>query len=200
MTRPGGRRSVRLKGYDYSQAGGYYVTIVTLGRECLFGEVVAAEMRLNALGRIADECWRAIPEHFPNVTLGEHIVMPNHVHGIIWIHDDLGGGTIYRAPTTLNRAPTPNRAPANRMDAFGKPTVGSLPTIVRSFKSSVTRRAGRESNTANIWQRNYHDHILRDQADYEHAGGYILDNPSQWEEDADHPAHPGNSRPVADPW
>ncbi len=73
------RRSIRLKGYDYSQPGAYFVTMVTQGRECLFGEIVNGEMLLNEFGRIADECWRAIPNHFPNVELGAYIVMPNHV-------------------------------------------------------------------------------------------------------------------------
>jgi putative transposase len=77
------RRSIRLGGYDYSRAGAYFVTIVTYRRERLFGEVVNGDMGLNELGIIADECWRAIPEHFPHVDLGAHIVMPNHVHGII---------------------------------------------------------------------------------------------------------------------
>jgi len=81
------RRSTRLQGYDYSQAGVYFVTIVTLGRKPLLGEVIEGEMILNGLGKIADECWRAIPEHFPFVELGAHVIMPNHVHGIIAIRD-----------------------------------------------------------------------------------------------------------------
>ena len=84
------RRSIRLKGYDYSQAGAYYVTIVTYQRDCLFGEILNKEMSLNDFGKIAVECWRAIPEHFPFVELGAYVIMPNHVHGIIVIrHDEL---------------------------------------------------------------------------------------------------------------
>jgi hypothetical protein len=82
------RRSIRLKGYDYSSEGAYYVTIVTYHRDCLFGEVVNEEMVLNDFGKIADECWRAIPEHFPNVDLGVHVIMPNHAHGILVIRID----------------------------------------------------------------------------------------------------------------
>jgi len=76
---------MRLSGYDYSQAGAYYVTIVTHQRDCLFGEIVNEEMILNDLGKIADDCWRGISEHFPNVELGAHVIMPNHAHGIIVI-------------------------------------------------------------------------------------------------------------------
>lgn len=82
------RKSIRLQGYDYSQAGAYFVTIVTYHRDCLFGQIENEIMVLNDLGIIADECWRAIPEHFPFVELGAHIIMPNHAHGIIVIHDD----------------------------------------------------------------------------------------------------------------
>jgi len=84
------RRSIRLKGYDYSQAGAYFITIVTQDRACLFGEVVDGEMRLNEAGRIAERCWRAIPDHFPHVRLDEFVIMPNHVHGILWIVDAMG--------------------------------------------------------------------------------------------------------------
>jgi putative transposase len=75
------RRSIRLKEYDYTQPGGYFITIVTYQRDCLFGKITNEEMQLNTHGQIVDECWRAIPEHFPNVELGAYIVMPNHVHG-----------------------------------------------------------------------------------------------------------------------
>jgi hypothetical protein len=94
-----GRRSIRLKGFDYplrgrcSQAGGYYVTIVTYGRDCLFGEVVSGGMRVDALGMIAQECWGEIPVHFPNVDVDVFVVMPNHVHGIIFIHELNRAGT-----------------------------------------------------------------------------------------------------------
>jgi putative transposase len=77
------RRSIRLKGYDYSQAGLYFITICVQDRKCLFGKIANDEMILNNAGTIANECWLEIPKHFPNAVLHEHIVMPNHVHGII---------------------------------------------------------------------------------------------------------------------
>ncbi len=179
-----GRRSIRLKGYDYAQAGGYYVTIVTLWRECLFGEVVdsgvplrGTGVRVNALGRIVQECWDEIPVHFPHVSVDAFVVMPNHVHGIVFIHENNGRTVI--SPSAVgaqHAAPLPTNV---------KP--GSLGAIVRSFKSAVTRRAGRELNIVNIWQRNYYEHILRDRADYEQKAGYILSNPSNWTEDEEYP-------------
>ena len=97
------RRSTRVKGHDYAQPGGYFITIVTYQRALLFGQITNEKMQLNDFGRLADQCWRAIPEHFPNIELDAYIIMPNHVHGIIMIRADAHAsarrGTIYRAPT-----------------------------------------------------------------------------------------------------
>jgi putative transposase len=162
------RKSIRLKGYDYSQAGAYFVTMVTYHRDCLFGKIENGEMVLNDLGKIADECWRAIPEHFPNVDLDTHVIMPNHAHGVIVINDDGRMGAIYRAHTT---------------EQFGKPTVGSLPTIVRTYKAAVTRIIGREHNATSIWQRNYHEHIIRSKREMDNIWRYIESNPAHWDDD-----------------
>jgi len=156
------RRSIRLKGFNYSQAGAYYVTIVTYQRDCLFGEIKNDEMVLSNLGKIADECWRAIPEHFPNVELGAYVVMPNHVHGIILINN--------------NHRKQPN-----------EPVPGSLGTVIGSFKSAVSKRIGRQHNATGIWQRNYYEHIIRDEKDLQNKTDYINANPSLWDNDDDNP-------------
>src|SRR5512133_3965163 len=92
------RHSIRLPNYDYTQPGGYFITIVTYHRDLLFGEVVNEQMMLNDFGKIAEECWRAIPEHFPNVELGAYVMMPNHIHGIIVIKDNI---TTTNSPLTV---------------------------------------------------------------------------------------------------
>jgi len=165
------RKSIRLKGYDYTQAGAYFVTVVTYHRDCLFGKIENEIMTLNDLGKIADECWRAIPEHFPFVELGAHIIMPNHLHGIVVIHD-AGRGAIYRAPT---------------VEQFGKPTVGSLPTIIRTYKSAVTRIIGREHNATSIWQRNYYERVIRNEHEMGNIWKYVESNPAQWNDDDENP-------------
>lgn len=132
------RRSIRLQEYDYAQAGGYFVTIVTYQRDLLFGEIVDEEMMLNDFGKIADECWRAIPEHFPNVELGAYVVMPNHVHGIITITD--GRGTIYRAPTIGNRDYPMHMIWHDHIRTqlhVGKMFGNGTPTFVRDFAEIV---------------------------------------------------------------
>jgi len=106
----------------------------------------------------------------------EFVVMPNHVHGIIWI-DDVARARRRRAPTE---------------ERFGKPVVGSIPTIVRAFKSAVTYRAGRELNSANIWQRNYYEHIIRDQTDYNRIAETITSIPLKWDIDEENPLQSPN--------
>ena len=166
----GNRRSTRVPGYDYTSPGAYFVTVVAFQREMLFGKIENDEMRLNARGKIVSECWHEIPEHFPHVELGAFVVMPNHMHGIIVIVNDTRRGTIYRAPTDTT-------------EKFGKPVPGSLPTIIRTFKAAVTCRIGRELNETGIWQRNYYEHIIRDDRDWQRIHDYILANPTNWADD-----------------
>ncbi len=166
------RRSIRLKGYDYSQEGAYFVTIVTWRRDFLFGEIVNGEMILNEHGQIADECWREIPNHFPHVELGAYVIMPNHMHGIILINDDVGA----RHASPLQK--TPNGV-----------SKGSLGAIIGSYKSAVTRLIGRELNETGIWQRNYYEHIIRNDNDLQNKTDYIEANPLLWEQDHENPVN-----------
>jgi len=161
------RHSIRLKEYDYSQPGAYFVMMATFQRDGLFGQVANDEMQLNEFGTIAEDCWCVIPEHFSNVGLGAYVVMPNHVHGIIVIYDDCRG-TIYRAPT---------------IEQFGKPIAGSLPTIIRTYKAAVTREIRYKSNVTIIWQRNYYEHVIRNEKEWDRIHRYIESNPMNWEID-----------------
>ncbi|WKZ49132.1 MAG: hypothetical protein QY306_07155 [Anaerolineales bacterium] len=170
------RRSIRLQGYDYTSEGAYYVTIVTYHRDCLFGEIIDGEMILNDLGKIADECWRAISEHFPFVELGAYVIMPNHVHGIIIIHETVGA-TQWVAPTTPTTRPK-------------GPKPKSLGAIIGSYKSAVSYRIHKEHNITGIWQRNYYEHIIRDEKDLQNKTDYIEANPSLWDEDDNNPTNP----------
>lgn len=174
------RKSTRLPGYDYSQAGAYYVTIVTHQRNCLFGEVVNGEMVLNDFGKIADECWRAIPDHFPVVELGAYMVMPNHVHGIIVITDNGRGAAMLRPYDQPDINDNPHKINV-------KP--GSLGAIVRSYKSAVSYRIHKEHNATGIWQRNYYEHIIRDDKDLQNKTDYIQANPMLWDEDENNPQY-----------
>lgn len=153
-----GRRSIRLKGYDYSTEGGYFVTINTFRRESMFGSIADETMHLNEFGKIVDECWHAIPDYFPHVELDEFVIMPDHVHGIIIIVGSVGAryhvGAQHAVPLQ-NVVPLQNNIPQH--EQFGKPTRGTLPTIIRSFKSVTTKRINeiRNSQGEPLWQRNY---------------------------------------------
>ncbi len=173
------RRSVRLKGYDYTQAGAYFVTFCTYQRLHLFGDVINGEMDLNDAGKIARDEWFKTAELRPYVKLyeDEFVIMPNHGHGIIWIEDE------QRA--RQRRAPTD--APMETTERFGKPVKGSIPTIVRAYKSAVTYAVNALENQrgAVLWQRNYYEHIIRNDRELTNIGWYILNNPLNWQLDRD---------------
>jgi REP element-mobilizing transposase RayT len=162
------RRSIRLPGYDYTSAGAYFITICTHNRQCLFGAIDNGQMGMNEVGRIAEQCWYEIPAHFPHAALDAMAVMPNHVHGIIWIN---GRDTACRVPT---------------MEQFGKPVSGSVSTMIRSFKSAVTKHINLLRGTP-VWQRNFYERIIRDENELNGIRDYIQNNPAQWEQDDLHP-------------
>jgi len=162
------RHSIRLQGYDYTQPGAYFVTICTHGRAPLFGAVVDGEMRLNTYGRIVHDEWFKTAQLRPYVVLyeDEFVVMPNHIHGIIWIVDNVGA--------TRRVAPTDNLP--------NGPVPGSIGAIVGQFKSAVTRRINQRRGApgARVWQRNYYEHIIRTERALNAIRRYIIENPLRW--------------------
>jgi putative transposase len=145
------RRSIRLQGYDYSQSGAYFVTICTFQRQHLFGAVNNGEMQLNVTGQIVSAIWQKIPQHFPNVEIDEFILMPDHLHGIIVISE--------QAEQSI-----------------------SLATIIQNFKSISTRKINKitQNSGVSIWQRNYHERIVRNDQELHCLREYILTNPENW--------------------
>ncbi len=170
------RRSIRLQGVDYSEPGAYFITICAAQRRSIFSKIDDGRVVLSPLGEIVRACWLEIPEHFPSASLQEFVVMPNHLHGIIGL--TVGARYI----VSLDQR---ERAP----EKFQKPVKGSIPTVVRTFKAAVVRRArsqlGISSNE--IWQRNYFERVLRDGKEYADASRYILENPQRWEWDKENP-------------
>jgi putative transposase len=165
-----GRRSIRLKGYDYSQDGGYFVTVCAYGRECLFGQIENGQMQLNEYGEIVTDIWRNIPEHYQFVQLDEFVVMPNHIHGIIII-SKVGAGF--------------KPAPTSEVKYHG------LSEIVRAIKTFSARKINILRNTIGlpVWQRNYYEHIIRDEDNLNRIREYIVTNPVRWHEDENNPAN-----------
>ncbi len=187
------RRSVRLQGYDYAQAGGYYVTIVAWRREFLFGEIVNGKSRLNKVGKIVDWEWLELSKRLPNVELGAHVVMPNHFHGILFIHESVGATRQDQNYSQSGKEPlqpiTTNSIGGSPLPRGPKPA--SLGAIIAQFKSRVTKRIWKfpEFKNTPIWQRNYHEHILRNETDLQNKTEYIEANPLLWGEDDENPVN-----------
>ena len=165
--------SVRLPDWDYSWAGYYFFTICTKDRQDFFGEIRKGIMGLNDLGCIAWRCWNELPKHFKMCVLNEFIVMPNHLHGIIYIEN-------YRRDVACNVS---TKCVNGRMSRIS-PKSGSLSTIIRSFKSACTKTIHENSNFEFQWQPRFHDHIVRiDSESLEKIRYYIRGNPARWEND-----------------
>ncbi len=200
------RRSVRLKGYDYAAAGAYFLTLCAQGRHNLFGEIVDGEMLLNSLGAIVAEEWTRTPGVRREVVLDAYIVMPNHLQGIVLI--DSERAKMRAAVPRTGRMPyermpdermPDGRMPDGRMPDGRMPyaptlwspaqTVGS---IVRGFKAVVTRRVGTLCGTPDVrvWQRNYYEHVIRDDGDLDRIRAYIANNILRWAEDEDNLERP----------
>ena len=192
------RRSIRLKGYDYSQAGAYFITLCTQDRACLFGKVVNGEMRLNDAGRMVLAEWNRLPERFPHLVLDAFVVMPNHVHGIVVITNPATDDTATTAPTIVGTGlvPVPDDGATTRV----APTVGDIvaPTvgdIVGAFKSRVTveyirgvKTSGWPPFRGRLWQRNYYEHIIRNERALNAIRQYIIENPRRWQMDRENEA------------
>lgn len=184
--RPDRRRSLRLQGYDYAQAGAYFVTLCTQDRICLFGEIVDEQMRLNDAGKMVLASWDALPDRFRGIDLDEFVVMPNHIHGIIVLTDStaVGAGLVPARDGPID---------AGRATTRGAPTVGE---VVGAFKSITTvlyirgvNQSGWPPFRGRVWQRNYYEHVIRDEASLHGIREYIVNNPLQWALDRENPAN-----------
>jgi putative transposase len=172
------RRSIRLKGYDYSQAGAYFVTICSWNKECIFGEITNGEMHLNELGRIVSGEWHRSSEIRKEIELDTFLIMPNHIHGIVVIN-----------AYTSSYVGANGRSPLQM-----KPK--SISSFVAGFKSSVTKQINQIRNTPGIpvWQRNYYEHIIRNEKELNQIREYIVNNPIQWELDTENPQNTKGSK------
>jgi len=158
-------RPPRLKSFDYRQPGAYFITINSFYRNNFFGRLSKNLVSLNNFGCIASECWKEIPNHFSGVQLDEFIIMPNHLHGIIWI---VPSGDTACCVSTENQNEV--------FEKFGKPVKNSIPTIIRSYKSAVTRLIHQKNPGLKIWQSNYYEHVIRNNDDLDKTREYIRFN------------------------
>jgi REP element-mobilizing transposase RayT len=175
------RRSIRLKGYDYTSPGAYFVTLVTKDRQCLFGEVQVEEMYLNPFGVLVDNEWCRLGERFDKIVVDEWIVMPNHLHGILLIVNDMN----------LDKESDHPNVQSGQRSSSKEDTLlpGSMGAIVGAYKSTTTRLINglKCCPGAKIWQRNYYEHIIRNEGEWEAIRKYIRNNPAEWELDRENP-------------
>ncbi|MDD5731871.1 MAG: hypothetical protein PHU42_03205 [Patescibacteria group bacterium] len=197
------RKSIRLKEYDYSEPGDYFITICTEDGKCLFGEVVDGEMVLNEIGKITEKCCLEIPKHFPNVELDIFQIMPNHLHFILSILEEENNsngcrgvihdahkknilnnkeGVIYDAPTGTELAIKFDKKYFSKISS----DQGLLSRSIQGFKAAVTRICNKQDLKIE-WQRGFYDHIIRNEKSYDEIYTYILSNPQTWDRDRNNP-------------
>ena len=175
------RCSIRLREYDYAQAGAYFITIVSHARAMLFGEIAGGETRLNEFGKIVERAWADLPEHYLNVQCDAFVVMPNHIHGIIVLGEPIVGAGLKPAPTRH-----------------------ALPEVVRALKTFSARRINemRHLPGAPVWQRNYYEHVVRNDGELLRVREYIFNNPLEWTNDRENPSRSEYLKPARamEPW
>ena len=181
------RRTIRLAGYDYTQAGEYFITACTHGRQCILGAVSDLRFYPSDIGNIVKRCWDAIPEHFPNARGGMIQIMPNHLHGIITIRprtNHVGAGHVQ---------PLHERT-KQHLPQFQRIAPGSLGSVIRSLKAAVTKESREKSLVSDgpLWQRNFYDHIIRDDISQFYVERYIEVNPLLWRLDVENPGIAGD--------
>jgi putative transposase len=158
------RRSIRLSAFDYRCAGAYFVTICTYGRECILGDIRDGVCSLTDTGQMVLDVWLGIPQYHQGVAIDASVVMPNHIHGIVWLSAPEGDGAHTGLPL-------------------------SLPEVVQRFKSLTTARYRAATGMARLWQRNYYERVIRNERELDGIRQYIIMNPDRWAEDADNPHH-----------
>jgi putative transposase len=189
------RRSPRLKGYDYSQEGAYFVTICTQHRVSLFGAVANTEMQINAAGQMITDCWERLPTKYPAVELDLYCVMPNHFHGIIVIMRDHGAGKmgahvgapLQDASGLVGVDPHVRPIPANNEQGEHTDTLSAIMQWFKTMTTNAYMRGVREQNwesfQGKLWQRSFHDHIIRSETSLNALREYTQQNPARWETD-----------------
>jgi putative transposase len=199
------RRSIRLKAYDYSRSGPFFITICVKGRKCLLGKIEKGKIQLNNAGKMIHDWWHQLPKIYPNIELDEFVIMPNHLHGIIILCDNVGAALV-DAQNNANSIATqkiiPNVNPDesrnnihlnnNRAGTRSVPTNIGLGDVIGAFKSITTNEYIKGVQKLNwypfnkrLWQRNYYEHLIRNDNELNRIREYIIENPLKWDGEDD---------------
>jgi putative transposase len=176
------RKSIRLKNYDYSQAGLYFITICTEHRHCLFGTTQNDNMALHDAGNMIDNQWHELPNRFPSVILHKYVVMPNHFHGIIELVGAIPCGCPDRADTSPATTIVADRAGTRPVPTLGDVT-GAFKSLSTNEYIKNVKRNNWQRFAGKLWQTNYYEHVIRNEESYSKIAEYIQNNPLNWRED-----------------
>jgi REP element-mobilizing transposase RayT len=184
--------SIRLPDYDYTRPGAYSITVCAFERKLLFGNVTDRQMVLNESGKIVESCWREIKNHFSNIEQPAFVIMPNHIHGILVIDESVA------TRHAVSDSSKSSKSTVSSSESFGRPVKGSVPTIIRSFKSAVTKQVNlsREGKRITVWQAGYYEHVIRSETELIEITEYIVYNPMKWEIDRENPDVPITVKPL----
>ena len=190
------RRSIRLKGYDYSQAGLYFITICVRDRKCLFGKIFDDEMQLNDFGIIAHHHWQKLQERFTNIELDVFQIMPNHIHGIIILTDAVGAtlavaldahaqidAVAHNDNSVLDEKTGAGASPAPTNTKTIGDSVGAYKSLVANACLEIFKQHQSDKMMGKLWQRNYYEHVIRNEQSYQRISEYIINNPKNWNND-----------------
>jgi putative transposase len=190
------RQSIRLKGYDYSQSGLYFITICCYQRECLFGNIINSQMILNNFGQLIKEEWLKSAEIRKEIELDDFVIMPNHFHGIVIINQEINSHFMKNdVDFQDNNVGANGRSPLQQIQS-SPPKISmkpkSISSLIAGFKSATTKKINIIRNTPQnpVWQRNYYDHIIRNDESLARIREYVQNNPLSWENDQLHPNNP----------
>lgn len=183
------RHSTRLKQYDYTASGAYFITLCTHQRECLFGEIVDGSMQLNPLGLVVEAHWQNLSKYHPRLRLDEFVVMPNHMHGILFLVNEVDPAVGAGFGDHLDGLTDNTLAKPAPTDAALLTQGHSISEIIRGFKTFSARQINqiRHIKGVPVWQRNYYDRIIRNEASLQQIRQYIQNNPLSWQQDQLHP-------------
>jgi putative transposase len=178
------RQHTRLRDFDYRSNHAYFVTLVTAGRECVFGSIADGVLRPSRRGLVVQQCWHDIPNHHPFVELDAFILMPNHLHGVVLF---VGNDIAPDDPVAATPASPPRES--CRIGGGRGPTPHSLGAVIGSFKAAVSRKINRirAGAAAHLWQPSYYEHVVRDDGSLDAIRNYVVANPLRWMQDADNP-------------
>ncbi|MGH9425419.1 MAG: transposase [Terriglobia bacterium] len=184
----------RLKGWDYSWAGGYFVTFLVKGRLCCLSTIDKGKLQSSPSGEIVQQCWLELPTQFPQVVIDEMVIMPNHVHAVVLLTDTCGA-FIYEGPreALINQGPT-NQGPTNQgstKQGSLKPMMSDpqmvLGKVIRAWKAKSARLIHQAGHPSFAWQSRYYEHIIRGESELDQVRVYIANNPMQWDIDSENP-------------